>query len=226
MSAKFLFVMTRAVLATSTFLSIVVHPSQQVFAQRDRDDEDRAFRRCVQELEYRMTREFGGRRPGVFVGDRDTRVSRISNREIGVRGDGRYMRDRDERGRNFTFDCVFDERNRDVARLDYRWSGGFDDERQGAFKPGRDDDRPDGRVWFRGGIINKWSRKGLDVENESTRDQANIQQWGYGGKPNQRWDVIELGRDEFAIVNQGSDKALEVGGGSTDRKSTRLNSSH
>jgi hypothetical protein len=215
MSAGSPFVVFRAVLAVSIFAFILIGPAQAVAAQRDRDDEDRAVRRCVQELQYRMTREYGGRRPDVIVENRDARISRISNRELRVRGDGRYLRDRDERGRTFSFDCVFDERNGDVTRADYRWSGGSDDDRPGGFRPGGRGDRPDGSVWYRGPIINKMSRKGLDVEDESSRDQANVQQWGYGGKPNQRWDIIELGRNEYAIINQGSDKALEVAGAST-----------
>ena len=67
-----------------------------------------------------------------------------------------------------------------------------------------------GRVFFSGGIINRASGKGLDVENEGRNDGANIQQWDFGGKPNQTWDVIDLGRGEFSIVNQASGKALDV----------------
>ena len=67
-----------------------------------------------------------------------------------------------------------------------------------------------GRVFYSGGIVNRASGRGLDVQDEGRRDGANVQQWDFGGKPNQTWDVIDLGNGEFSIVNQGSGKALDV----------------
>jgi hypothetical protein len=77
--------------------------------------------------------------------------------------------------------------------------------------------RPDGRVTYSGAIINRNSGKGLDVENRGsgTRSGSNVQQWDYANQPNQKWDVIELGNGEFAILSQGSGMVLDVQGRST-----------
>ncbi len=74
-------------------------------------------------------------------------------------------------------------------------------------------DRPRGDVIFSGGIVNRMSNKGLDVQDRSTRSGTQVQQWSYSGQPDQRWNVIELGRGEFAIVSVGTGQVLEVAGG-------------
>jgi endo-1,4-beta-xylanase len=74
-------------------------------------------------------------------------------------------------------------------------------------------DRPRGDVIFSGGIVNRMSHKGLDVQDRSTRVAAHVQQWRYDGQPDQRWNVVDLGGGEFAIVSVGTGKVLEVAGG-------------
>ena len=74
-------------------------------------------------------------------------------------------------------------------------------------------DRPHGDVIFSGGIVNRMSNKALDVQDRSTRGGANVQQWSYAGQPNQRWNVVDLGRGQFAIVSVGSGQVLGVAGG-------------
>ena len=74
-------------------------------------------------------------------------------------------------------------------------------------------DRPHGEVVFSGGIVNRMSNKALDVQDRSTRRGANVQQWGYMGQANQRWNVVDLGRGQFAIVSVGSGQVLGVAGG-------------
>ena len=71
----------------------------------------------------------------------------------------------------------------------------------------------DQRVFFTGGIFNRASGKALDVEGRSTKDAANVQQWDFGGAPNQLWDIVDQGTGQFAILSRCSDKALDV----TDR---------
>ncbi len=164
-----------------------------------------------------MSREFGGRQPEAIVDQRDADVRRLSDAEMGVRGGGRYSRDQSDRGQRFTFDCVFGLRSGNVTRLDYHWS---DDGGRPIPppppppRPGGGYARPQGDVFFSGGIVNRMSNKGLDVQDRSSRNGANVQQWGYGGEPNQRWELIEVGRGEYGIISVGSGKALEVVGGS------------
>ena len=57
----------------------------------------------------------------------------------------------------------------------------------------------------------------------SNRNAANVQQWSCSGGSNQMWDVIDLGRGEFSIISQRSNKALTVGGGSGDGANVEQN---
>jgi Ricin-type beta-trefoil lectin domain-like len=70
------------------------------------DPRDAALSRCQQELQYRMAREAGGRQPSASIDERRVQVNRVSNNEVRLRGNGRYMRDHNDRGRDFTFDCL------------------------------------------------------------------------------------------------------------------------
>ena len=182
------------------------------------DPRDEAVGRCQQELQYRMGREVGGRQPSASIDERRAQITRVSNTEARVRGNGRYMRDNNDRGRDFSFDCTFNSRN-NSARATYNWSGSG----WGGQYPDSNYDRPPaggypptGRVFFSGGIVSRLSGKCLDVEGRSNRNAANIQQWTCSGGSNQLWDVIDLGRGQFSIISQGSNKALTVSGDSGD----------
>jgi Ricin-type beta-trefoil lectin domain-like len=101
------------------------------------------------------------------------------------------------------------------TRANYRWagtgwSGGGDDagyNQPPSYRPppsggwgggsGGGAYPPSGRVFYSGGIVNRASGKGLDVQDRSTRDAANVQQWDFGGGPNQTWDVIDQGGGRF-----------------------------
>ena len=184
------------------------------------DPRDEAVGRCQQELQYRMGREVGGRQPNASIDERRAQITRVSNTEARVRGNGRYMRDNNDRGRDFSFDCTFNSRN-NSARASYNWSGSewggqYPDPDPGYNRPPSGGYPPTGRVFFSGGIVSRLSGKCLDVEGRSNRNAANIQQWTCGGGSNQLWDVIDLGRGQFSIISQGSNKALTVSGGSAD----------
>jgi hypothetical protein len=187
-----------------------------------------AVDRCEQELAYMIGQEVGGNRPDTTVDDRSVSVRQVSAAETGVRGNGQYRRDNFDRGRPYSFDCVVNVRT-GRTRVTYKWSGMFGGSADDAGympapsyrqSPGNGQGRagagpgsgytPDGRVFFSGGVLSRSSGKGLDVQNEGTGNRANVQMWDFGDKPNQSWDVIDLGRGEFSIVNQGSNKALDV----------------
>lgn len=192
------------------------------------DPTDAAIDRCEQELTYVIGQVAGGNRPAATIDDRSTTVRQVSSTDTSVKGYGQFRRDSFDRGRPYAFDCVVNLRT-GRTRITYKWSGGFSG---GADDPGyqpapgyrsRPDSgaasaagsgtggySPSGRVFFSGGILNRGSAKGLDVENEGTGDRANVQQWDFGAKPNQSWDVVDLGRGEFSIINQGSNKVLDV----------------
>jgi len=72
-------------------------------------------------------------------------------------------------------------------------------------------DRPHGDVVFSGGIVNRMSNKALDVHDRS--NGGSVQQWAYAGQPDQRWNVVDLGHGQSAIVNVGSGQVLGVAGG-------------
>jgi hypothetical protein len=183
------------------------------------DPRNTALDRCSQELQYRMSRDVGGRQPDARIDERRAQISQ-SGRETRVRGNGRYIRDYNDRGRDFSFDCRFDSRN-NSARTTYtwtgsNWNGAYPDPDPGYNRPPTGAYPPSGRVFFSGGIVSRLSSKCLDVESASNRSNANIQQWGCSGGSNQLWDIVDLGRGEYSIISQRSNKALTVGGGSSD----------
>ena len=83
---------------------------------------------------------------------------------------------------------------------------------------------PQGRTFFSGGILSQLSGKGLDVKDRSTEDDAPVQLWDYVGGPNQAWNIIDLGRNEYAIMNIRSSKALDISGASRQNGATLVQS--
>ena len=210
---------------TSLGLALALLGPPPALAQWDSRDE--AVGRCQQELQYRMGREVGGRQPNASIDERRAQITPVSNTEARVRGNGRYMRDYNDRGRDFSFDCTFNSRN-NSARASYNWSGSgwggqYPDPDPGYNRPPSGGYSPDGRVFFSGGIVSRLSGKCLDVEGRSTRNAANIQQWSCSGGSNQTWDVIDLGRAQFSIISHGSNKALTVSGRGVDGANVEQN---
>lgn len=183
------------------------------------DPRSSAFSRCQQELEYRMGRESGGRQPNASVDERRAHITRVSNSETRIRGTGRYMRDYNDRGREFTFECTYNDRD-NSARATYNWTGsgwgGGQYLNPGYDRPPSAGYPPTGRIFYSGGIVSRGSGKCMDVEGRSNRNAANIQQWTCSGGSNQLWDVIDLGRGQYSIISQASNKALTVSGGGRD----------
>jgi Ricin-type beta-trefoil lectin domain len=213
-----------AIIGVFALCALVARPASAEPGQRDD-----AFSRCQQELQARMSREVGGRQPDAYVDERRVQINPVSNAETRVRGTGRYLRDSNDRGREFSFDCSFNTRN-GSARATFTWEAagsaggrypdsGNDRDRDrdsgyGRFRRGGD--VPAGRVFFSGGIVSRGSGRCLDVEGRSNRNAASVQQWTCSGGSNQLWDVIELGRNQYAIISQGSNKALTVSDGGRD----------
>lgn len=176
---------------------------------RAQQDDEAIIRRCESELEFRMGREAGGRRPEAGVDYRRARVRQESGSRVTVRGSGNYRRDNNDRGRAYSFDCTVSTRNGNVD-VDYRWNDAPGDNRAGRPDNRPGDPVPVDRPFFSGAIVNQNSGKCLDVEDRSIRDGARVQQWSCSGGGNQQWDVIEQGRGVYSVISQGSGKALEV----------------
>ena len=149
----------RAIASLGIVLALFSPPS----ASAQWDPRDEAVGRCQQELQYRMGREVGGRQPNASIDERRAQITRVSNTEARVRGNGRYMRDNNDRGRDFSFDCTFNSRN-NTARATYNWSGPgwggqYPDPDPGYNRPPSGGYPPDGRVFFSGGIVSRLERQ-------------------------------------------------------------------
>jgi hypothetical protein len=180
-----------------------------------RDPQGRYDRNSInqaqQAVRNRIIRDIGGGTTPSINFNRDANSQYISNNETRVTGTGSYYRGgRRGNPRNFTYEATV-RRNGRVTDIRYTWDGDFND--GGNWDNGGNwggADRPTGNVRYRGPIINEHSGKGLDVSDRSTADGANIQQWDYANQGNQNWEVINVGRGEFAIVNRRSGKVLDV----------------
>lgn len=215
---------TALALAMAGAMGLVQAPAA---AQSSWNLEQRSVDACQQELQFRMGGESNARDPQVSFDNRSLTVRQANRNAMAVRGNGSFRRDRFDRGRAFSFDCTVDIRNGDT-RANYRWGGsgwggGYDEpgySQPPAYRPppsggwgggsGGSSYPPTGRVFYSGGIVNRASGKGLDVQDRSTRDAANVQQWDFAGSPNQTWDVVDQGNGQFSIVSKGSGKALDV----------------
>ncbi len=63
-------------------------------------------------------------------------------------------------------------------------------------------------------LINGQTGKALEVAGGSTADGATIQQWEITSNGNQRWALVPVGSDTYAIMNVTTGKVLDVPGGS------------
>ena len=179
---------------------------------------------CQEELTLRMATEAAARDPHAEIDTPGLRFGQRGRNTLQIQGSGTFRRNRFDRVRRFTFDCTVDIRNGNTQAT-YRWSGSswggaedagdvpppsFRPPPSGGWPGSGPAYPPSGRVFFSGGIVNRASGKGLDVQDRSTRDAANVQQWDFGGNPNQTWEVVDQGNGLFSIISQGSGKALDV----------------
>ena len=64
-------------------------------------------------------------------------------------------------------------------------------------------------------VLNKNSRKALDVYNSGTADNTNVDQWSWNGGNNQKWTLTYVGNGQYNAMGVGSGKLLEVLASST-----------
>ncbi|MEO8275592.1 MAG: RICIN domain-containing protein [Thermoanaerobaculia bacterium] len=163
-------------------------------ARAQLDPTQLAKERCADQLTFQISQEAGGREPDSGIDSRQSRITSMSNVETGVTGNAWYRRDRFDRGRPYEYHCVFNLRT-GVTTADYRWSG--------VAEGGNDDFRPrppygSGGPGHNGGPAGSAGSGGPGGPGAP----------GVGDVPNGR--IIYSG----SILNVGSDKALDVSGGS------------
>jgi hypothetical protein len=179
-------------------------------------------------IRERMIREQGGRDPEVRF-NQDENFSAVSNDETRVQGSGTYYRDRNGRGRSFSYDAIFVIRGGALRTLNYQFDGGGGSGGGGTDYQTITCSSDDGRrrtcsVDTRGGVRlvrqisgspcdqnRTWgfTRNGIWVDRGCRAEFAIGYDSGGGGigggsRPNGR--VIYSG----PIINRGSNKGLDV----------------
>jgi hypothetical protein len=99
------------------FTCIVVLSSQSQGQPQSRNIDQAQTR-----IQERMIREQGGSNPSVRFNN-DSSFEKVSNSETRVRGSGTYFRDRNDPGRNFTFESIFNVNNGTLRTLNYSFTG-------------------------------------------------------------------------------------------------------
>lgn len=170
-----------------------------------------------------IIREQGGTNARVTFNN-DGQFENEAYGQLRMRGSGLYYRSGYGNGRSFSYDALYD-RNGNVRVLNYQFSDG-PGRNPGPFPPGRGDDRPGrgdgwGRGWggnrpngtarYSGALVNFGSNKCLDISDYgNSSDGTRIQQWSCAGQPNQVFDLISTGRNEFAIYNRQTRKVFDI----------------
>lgn len=183
----------------------------QLIAQNQRN-----YGNAQSRIRERIIREQGGNNPRVIFND-DGQFESQGGDRVRVRGSGMYFRGQ-ENGRRFSYDAVYDVRNGNIQDLSYRFFGGPQGGpgNPGPFPPGGGGggwggNRPNGTVRFNGAFVNSSTNKCLDISDYgNSSDGTRIQQWSCSGQPNQYFDVINVGNDEFAIFNRQTRKVFDI----------------
>jgi hypothetical protein len=64
-------------------------------------------------------------------------------------------------------------------------------------------------------ISSRYNGKVLDAYNYGTANGTQIIQWTYGGGSNQRWNVTNLGNNQYSIIGVQSGKSIDINNGSS-----------
>ncbi|HEV2765296.1 MAG TPA: hypothetical protein VGV38_20100, partial [Pyrinomonadaceae bacterium] len=195
-----------------------------------------AVQRAQEAVRERILREQGSRGNVSFPAGWRAETYRVDNNQTGVRGEGTFARDYNDRTQRFTYEAIVNTRNGRTSRVTYNFTGYYDD------RPGNDDfgDRNVPR-WlvgtFRG--QNPAGRQGVTVDvivdtggnvtvvhpngSRETGTYSN-RQFHFSARPS--WDVARAGREgfrastrrrteEFIRIDRGYDDG--GGGGATGR---------
>ena len=220
--------------AYAASLFVLLTLSFPAFVSGQRGSNRQAIERVQREVQDRLQRSEGNNASVNFNNDANTQWQ--NNQDLRVTGSGDVWRN--NRRRSFYYQGTLSNRDWNAVNVRTDWRGGWVNDNSGrppwdggsgggrppwdggsgGGRPpwnGDGGDRPNGNVRYSGPIRNEETGKVLDVAGWSREDGANVQQWTFAGQRNQRWDVIELGRGDVAIVSQNSGKVLDVSGFST-----------
>ena len=209
--------MNRRLLTAASMITLLFTLSAELSAQNQRN-----FTSAQSRIRERIVREQGVNNARVTFND-DGRFDSESNNRVRVRGTGTYYRGQYDNGRNFGYDAVYDIRNGDIRELNYRFYGGSQPGtgNPGPFPPGTGGgggvgrgwggNRPNGSVTYSGQIANSNSNKCLDISDYgNSSDGTRIQQWSCAGQPNQVFDLISVGQNEYAVYNRQTRKVFDI----------------
>src|SRR4030095_11914071 len=172
-------------------------------------------------IRERIQRERGGYNARVILNN-DGRMEPESWGLIRIEGTG--FLDRGRYNEAFSYSALYNVRSGNIQDLNYQF---YDDpEDPGAFTrdpgaftrrlpPGPRGTvfRPTGTVRYSGSLVNVNSNKCLDVPAYGEAfDGTFVQQRSCAGQSNQAFDLINVGRDDYAIFNRQTQNILEIPG--------------
>lgn len=204
--------MNRKLLSLASSAVLLFGVTVQLSAQNQRN-----YGNAQAKIRDRIIREQGANNARVTFNDDGQFESQKGDR-VRVRGSGKYFRGQYDTGRSFAYDAVYDVRNGDLQDLSYRFLGGSGGGtgNPGPFPPGgggggSGGNRPNGSVRLSGAFVNSSTNKCLDISDYgNSSDGTRIQQWSCSGQPNQYFDVINVGNDQFAIFNRQTRKVFDI----------------
>jgi len=222
--------MNKKFVTVASMVCVLLILTVQLAAQNGRNyQNERNYQNAQSRIRERLIREQGGNSPRVNFNN-DGRFDSVGGNTTRVRGTGTYFRNQNDRGRNFSYDTVYDVRNGNISNFSYQFFGGGQVGGPGGFYPptsgggggstggggngwggGWGGNRPSGSVRYSGQLVNWNSNKCLDISDYgSSSDGTRIQQWSCSGQQNQAFDIISVGSNEYAIYNRATRKVFDV----------------
>jgi len=214
--------MNRKLLTGASMITLLFVFAGQVTAQNQYNfrDEQSRISTAQGRIRERIIREQGALNARVTFNN-DSRVDPEGYNRVHVRGTGSFYRGQSRNGRDFTYDALYDTRNGNIQNLNYQFydgPGGPGRNPEGV-PPGRDDrwgrgwggNRPNGTARYSGALVNFGTNKCLDISDYgNSSDGTRIQQWSCAGQPNQVFDLISVGRNEYAVYNRQTRKVFDI----------------
>ena len=166
-------------------------------------------------IRERIQREHGAYNARVTFNN-DSRIDPEGWGMMRVQGTGVLFRGRYDEG--FSYEARYNVRNGSLENLNYQFYE--DPEDPGSFNPrfpprpgGVIGGRPVGSVRYSGSLMNLNSNKCVGIANYGELFEGTpIQLWACAGQSNQVFDLIDVGRNEYAIYNRSTESILEIPG--------------
>ena len=187
-----------------------------------------AIQRAQQAVRERIMRDQGNRGSVSFPAGWRAETFRAGNNETEVRGEGTFTRNYNERTQRFSYDAVVNTRSGRVNRINYNFTGYYDDG-SGGGGGGYDRNVPRWLIGtFRG--FNPAGRQGMEVtvtvdtagnvtviHSNGSRETGTYSngQFNFSARPS--WEVTRSGRDGFrASTRRRTENFVRTDGGYDD----------